>query len=361
MVFFFFQAEDGIRDLTVTGVQTCALPICDGRRARALPVGAPHARDGGPRRAVSAPPHRRRRCEAPQHAGRDPAFGPAIHCGNGAGRLRGSHEGRHLPASPPDPRHLHAGPRRLPRLPRRQRGSGHTADEDPRDNRSPRRRCSRAELRGRRGRLPRETTAVVNAQDRGRPPRLGGPFGVTRDTAFTIDPERQRRNPMRLTTFSLVRSRATVVVAMLLILALPAVAVAGLLGGLLGVVGGVVGGGVGVLAPSVTGPGPFVLRFEPTPNLYAAPNGTQPAIRPNYASATMQIGVSNGRTDLQFSVRKLRPRTIYTIWTVFYPLAWPIVFPTGSIRPAFDSSFPQGPSGPYPEGAVLRPTASRSR
>src|SRR2546430_674316 len=28
--FFFFQAEDGIRDLTVTGVQTCALPICQG-------------------------------------------------------------------------------------------------------------------------------------------------------------------------------------------------------------------------------------------------------------------------------------------------------------------------------------------
>src|SRR2546430_6039233 len=27
--FFFFQAEDGIRDLTVTGVQTCALPISD--------------------------------------------------------------------------------------------------------------------------------------------------------------------------------------------------------------------------------------------------------------------------------------------------------------------------------------------
>src|SRR2546427_6723123 len=28
--FFFFQAEDGIRDLTVTGVQTCALPISHG-------------------------------------------------------------------------------------------------------------------------------------------------------------------------------------------------------------------------------------------------------------------------------------------------------------------------------------------
>src|SRR5207245_6085199 len=29
-VFFFFQAEDGIRDATVTGVQTCALPISIG-------------------------------------------------------------------------------------------------------------------------------------------------------------------------------------------------------------------------------------------------------------------------------------------------------------------------------------------
>src|SRR2546430_4544581 len=30
--YFFFQAEDGIRDLTVTGVQTCALPIFGGSR-----------------------------------------------------------------------------------------------------------------------------------------------------------------------------------------------------------------------------------------------------------------------------------------------------------------------------------------
>src|SRR5215213_11444428 len=28
IIFFFFQAEDGIRDWSVTGVQTCALPIC---------------------------------------------------------------------------------------------------------------------------------------------------------------------------------------------------------------------------------------------------------------------------------------------------------------------------------------------
>src|SRR5256885_4013755 len=30
VVFFFFQAEDGIRDYKVTGVQTCALPISAG-------------------------------------------------------------------------------------------------------------------------------------------------------------------------------------------------------------------------------------------------------------------------------------------------------------------------------------------
>src|SRR5206468_8845022 len=32
-IFFFFQAEDGIRDLIVTGVQTCALPISSAARA----------------------------------------------------------------------------------------------------------------------------------------------------------------------------------------------------------------------------------------------------------------------------------------------------------------------------------------
>src|SRR2546427_13280913 len=34
--FFFFQAEDGIRDLTVTGVQTCALPISRPGKAREI-------------------------------------------------------------------------------------------------------------------------------------------------------------------------------------------------------------------------------------------------------------------------------------------------------------------------------------
>src|SRR5437762_6392605 len=39
--FFFFQAEDGIRDTSVTGVQTCALPISSGRTRVAPGVAAP--------------------------------------------------------------------------------------------------------------------------------------------------------------------------------------------------------------------------------------------------------------------------------------------------------------------------------
>src|SRR3989449_7487195 len=34
LFFFFFQAEDGIRDVAVTGVQTCALPIYKVRATR---------------------------------------------------------------------------------------------------------------------------------------------------------------------------------------------------------------------------------------------------------------------------------------------------------------------------------------
>src|SRR6202041_714096 len=45
---FFFQAEDGIRDLYVTGVQTCALPICCAgtRRATRRGAGSPGAPAG---------------------------------------------------------------------------------------------------------------------------------------------------------------------------------------------------------------------------------------------------------------------------------------------------------------------------
>src|SRR5256885_11718409 len=50
--YFFFQAEDGIRDYKVTGVQTCALPICRHPRTR-------HRQDqqlSGPRRAEADGP-----------------------------------------------------------------------------------------------------------------------------------------------------------------------------------------------------------------------------------------------------------------------------------------------------------------
>src|SRR5206468_7702134 len=46
--FFFFQAEDGIRDLIVTGVQTCALPIfserAEAKENRKIPWNAPLSR-----------------------------------------------------------------------------------------------------------------------------------------------------------------------------------------------------------------------------------------------------------------------------------------------------------------------------
>src|SRR3989449_8090762 len=47
LCFFFFQAEDGIRDVAVTGVQTCALPIfCAGKEAARLQYPAGAARRG---------------------------------------------------------------------------------------------------------------------------------------------------------------------------------------------------------------------------------------------------------------------------------------------------------------------------
>src|SRR5437879_10727732 len=38
--FFFFQAEDGIRDTSVTGVQTCALPISKSTQSAVVTAGA---------------------------------------------------------------------------------------------------------------------------------------------------------------------------------------------------------------------------------------------------------------------------------------------------------------------------------
>src|SRR2546430_4256805 len=86
---FFFQAEDGIRDLTVTGVQTCALPISTppapvrspaplaragarSRRPPTRPLRASAAAAGaGRRRRARAvpplPPARRNRARSEEH------------------------------------------------------------------------------------------------------------------------------------------------------------------------------------------------------------------------------------------------------------------------------------------------------
>ena len=155
------------------------------------------------------------------------------------------------------------------------------------------------------------------------------------------------------------RTLAIVTMAFLLILTPVAPATAGLLGGLLDVVGGVVGGVTGLLAPSIS-PGQYTLRFEPTQMVYSTPNYSQPVMRPSSVSGTMTLSVSNGQTDVQFSVKNLRPNTIYTIWTVFYPLAWPMYFAPGSARPALDPNYPAGPLGYYVEGGAVAPTASLS-
>src|SRR5207245_4318862 len=64
---FFFQAEDGIRDATVTGVQTCALPISAAALSRRALLGAtrppPPALDATGRAAAPAPRARGARSE----------------------------------------------------------------------------------------------------------------------------------------------------------------------------------------------------------------------------------------------------------------------------------------------------------
>src|SRR5438132_9384852 len=51
---FFFQAEDGIRDHCVTGVQTCALPISKNRK-RSHPPYESEIQQAGNRRAGQSP------------------------------------------------------------------------------------------------------------------------------------------------------------------------------------------------------------------------------------------------------------------------------------------------------------------
>src|SRR6266511_5235737 len=87
--FFFFQAEDGIRDFHVTGVQTCALPISNGREAR-------HADDGaGAGRACPTRGDHRGAGPRPFEPSRAAARPARPHCGRG--RHRRPVEGRRPP------------------------------------------------------------------------------------------------------------------------------------------------------------------------------------------------------------------------------------------------------------------------
>src|SRR3712207_8112793 len=54
-LFFFFQAEDGIRDIGVTGVQTCALPIWGGGGSRSGPLPSPPPTNRGTLPSAFAP------------------------------------------------------------------------------------------------------------------------------------------------------------------------------------------------------------------------------------------------------------------------------------------------------------------
>src|SRR5256885_5061379 len=56
LFFFFFQAEDGIRDYKVTGVQTCALPISRRGILPASGCGSPRADRGHNRRNLAERP-----------------------------------------------------------------------------------------------------------------------------------------------------------------------------------------------------------------------------------------------------------------------------------------------------------------
>src|SRR5438093_12341009 len=89
---FFFQAEDGIRDWSVTGVQTCALPICCSR------AGDRRRRQAGAARGGSAEdrPDRRGPAERAQrgHRSEERRVGKECRTGWGTGDLKKKKEKR---------------------------------------------------------------------------------------------------------------------------------------------------------------------------------------------------------------------------------------------------------------------------
>src|SRR5262249_57445529 len=111
-VCFFFKAEDGIGDWSVTGVQTCALPISSlalVRRGDPLAAGARRGRVPLPPRTVARPPTgavRRAdpasagRLRVPLRAPRPPHVAPGIRAHQGEAEMTAELQNRvHIAAS----------------------------------------------------------------------------------------------------------------------------------------------------------------------------------------------------------------------------------------------------------------------
>jgi hypothetical protein len=97
----------------------------------------------------------------------------------------------------------------------------------------------------------------------------------------------------------------------------------------------------------------YRLQFEPVE--YHGPWASYGSNARPGARAELRIRVADGRTQIHFKLRGGYPHTVYTIWTVFWPLQWPLEpFLVNGVRmpgaPYF-ASYPTPPAG-FPTGGL---------
>lgn len=96
----------------------------------------------------------------------------------------------------------------------------------------------------------------------------------------------------------------------------------------------------------------YVLDFEPTANLtsleIAHDYGTEPAVNGLGATARMTFQVVNGKTQVWVEVRGARPNTVYTIWSVYNRLMWPLCYQLGANNQCGNSTGPGSPKASPP-------------
>src|SRR5256885_5208487 len=90
--FFFFQAEDGIRDYKVTGVQTCALPIFTARSSPSAATTTSFTTPGRRRPRAATTPRSEGRCCSTASCGK--TAGPASATAHRSEERRVGKEGR---------------------------------------------------------------------------------------------------------------------------------------------------------------------------------------------------------------------------------------------------------------------------